>query len=238
MYKYFISICLLLISLNTFGQKAKSKTIKKDTITYKTGYGIRVGIDLSKPTLSFIEKSYRGLEIIGDYRIAKNWYIASELGYEKETSVEDFTTSTATGSYIRIGANFNAYKNWLDMNNEIFIGGRYGLAIFDHSLDSYTPNVTTGVNNTPPYFPTTEINEPRTETGLNAHWAEIQLGIKVETFKNLFLGASFAYKIGINIQDQTNFKTLYVPGFNRVFENGTGFGFNYTISYLIPFVNK
>ena len=35
-----------------------------------------------------------------------------------------------------------------------------------------------------------------------------------------------------------NFKSLYVPGFNRVFETETGFGFNYTISYIIPFFNK
>ncbi|MFQ3297909.1 MAG: hypothetical protein ACI921_001902, partial [Polaribacter sp.] len=28
------------------------------------------------------------------------------------------------------------------------------------------------------------------------------------------------------------------PGFNRIFESNTGFGINYTISYLIPFSKK
>ena len=81
-------------------------------------------------------------------------------------------------------------------------------------------------------------NNSFTETGLTAHWTEIQLGIKVEVLKNLYLSGGFSYKIMLSLDDQKNFKTLYAPGFNRVFESNTGFGFNYTISYLIPFVNK
>lgn len=246
MYKYFISLCLSFFCLSIQAQKKNDTKVKKDTITYKTGYGIRLGVDISKPVLAMVDKSYSGLELVGDYRIGKNWYLATELGYEKETTFEDFTTSTAKGSFIRLGANYNAYKNWLNMNNEIFIGGRYGFALFDHSLDAYTPNVTVGTNslpgtsssNTTPYFPAIPSSEARADTGLTAHWMEIQLGMKVETFKNLFLGAGFSYKIILSLDDQSNFKTLYTPGFNRVFESNTGFGFFYTISYLIPFVNK
>ncbi|KAB1153626.1 porin family protein [Tenacibaculum aiptasiae] len=232
MYKYIISLCLTLSFLQGYAQKTKNSEAKKDTITYKTGYGLRLGIDISKPGLSIFDKSYSGLEIVGDYRVSKKWYIATELGYEKETTFEDFTTSTSKGSYIRLGANYNAYQNWLDMNNEIYVGMRYGFALFDQTLDSYKPNV----GNI--YFPSNTITTPITETGLTAHWTEFQLGIKVETLKNLFVSAGFSYKIMISVDDQTNFKTLYAPGFNRVFESNTGFGFNYTISYLIPFVNK
>lgn len=232
MYKYIISLCLTLSFLQGYAQKAKSSEAKKDTITYKTGYGLRLGVDISKPGLSIFDKSYNGLEIVGDYRISKKWYIATELGYEKEITFEDFTTSTSKGSYIRLGANYNAYENWLDMNNEIYVGMRYGFALFDQTLNSYKTNVGNS------YFPSNTITTPVTETGLTAHWTEFQLGIKVETLKNLFVSAGFSYKIMISVDDQTNFKTLYAPGFNRVFESKTGFGFNYTISYLIPFVNK
>ncbi len=238
MYKFFISCCFLFIFSYTYGQKEKNVNRKKDTTTYKTAYGLRVGIDLSKPTLTFIDKSYSGLELMGDYRISKNWYVATELGYEKETTFEDFTTSTAKGSYIRLGANYNAYQNWLDMNNEIFVGMRYGLALFDHSLDSYTVNVTTGVPNTPPYFtpPAIELND--TASGLTAHWIEVQLGLKVEALNNIFITAGASFKRMLSVTNQANFKTLYAPGFNRVFENNTGFGFFYGISYLIPFTHK
>ena len=232
MYKYIISICLLFVCAIGYSQKKENSQTKKDSITYKTGYGLRLGVDISRPVLAIVDKSYSGLELVGDYRISKKWYIATELGYEEEKTFEDFTTSTSKGSFIRLGANFNAYQNWLDMNNEIYIGMRYGFALFDHTLNSYKTNVGT------PYFPSNTAKTPLTETGLTAHWTEFQLGIKVETFKNLFLSAGFSYKIMLSLDDQKNFKTLYAPGFNRVFESNTGFGFNYTISYLIPFVNK
>ena len=128
--------------------------------------------------------------------------------------------------------NYNVYDNWLDMNNEVYFGFRYGFSVFEQTLNSYTPN--TGST----YFVTGPVAIPKTETGLKAHWTEIMLGIKVETFKNLFLGVSFSYKIMLSIQDQKDFKTLYVPGFNTVYDSNTGFGFNYTISYTIPFFNK
>ncbi len=232
MYKFFISIILLIFCVDVYAQKLDSSKTKKDTITYKTGYGLRLGIDISRPALSIVDKSFSGLELVGDYRISKNWYAATELGYEEEITFEDFTTSTSKGTFIRLGANYNAYRNWLDMNNEIYIGMRYGFALFDQTLNNYKPNIGNQ------YFPSNTVQTPVTETGLTAHWTEIQLGIKVETLKNLFLSASFSYKIMLSIDDQKNFKTLYAPGFNRVFESNTGFGFNYTISYLLPFVNK
>ncbi len=229
---------LFVVHLNAQKTTKQKKETPKDTVIYKTGYGLRLGIDLSKPGLSFVDKSYLGFEIVGDYRISKNWYIAGEIGREEEITFEDFTTSTSKGNYIRLGANINTYTNWLDMNNEVYIGGRYGFAIFEHTLNQFTPNVASGNSEIPIFFPSETINTPVSESGLTAHWFEFQIGIKVETLKNLFIGFHGAYKIGLSIDNQDNFKTLYAPGFNRVFESNTGFGFNYTISYLIPFVNK
>lgn len=229
---FIISIAFCLVTAKGFSQKQSKQKQTKDSITYKTGYGLRLGADISKLASPILDKSYSGLEIVMDYRISKSWYIASELGYESDITYEDYTQSSAKGNYIRLGANYNAYDNWLDMNNEIYVGLRYGFATFEHKLHSYTPNVSTT------YFPTQTINTPTLESGLNAHWAELQFGIKAEVYKNLFIGLSGAFKISINIDDQTNFKTLYAPGFNKVRGNRTGLGFNYTISYLIPFVKK
>ncbi|TVZ54778.1 hypothetical protein OD91_0013 [Lutibacter sp. Hel_I_33_5] len=233
MYKYFISVLLLFVFANSFSQEEKN-----DTIVYKTSYGLRVGVDLSKPLKGAIQGNSNGLELVGDYRITKRWFIAAELGYEEETSSEDFSNSTAKGSYMRLGMNYNAYNNWLDMNNEIYVGFRYGLSLFDQTINSYTPNVVTGEANTLPYFPADLVTTPITETGLNAHWTEFIIGVKAETFKNLFLGFSLSYKVLVSVKDQQNFKSLYAPGFNRIFQSDTGFGFNYTLSYTIPFQKK
>lgn len=244
MLKYFISIFIFLLGATAFSQekplpeKKVKATIKKDSITYKTAYGFRLGVDISKPIIGAIDENYSGLELIGDYRIKKNLYIAAELGYEEKRIEEDFTTSSSVGSFLRLGINQNLYKNWLDMNNEIYVGARYGFAIFEQTLIDYTPNITDETY--PQYF--AETTDPiianETTTGLSIHWFEIQLGAKVETFKNLFVGFSTSFKVAVSIKNPDNFATLYAPGFNTIYSSKTGFGFNYTISYLIPFKKK
>ena len=237
MLRFFISICFLFVFVDIVSQEKKDniKVPNKDSVKYKSPYGIRLGIDLSKPIKSFTSNTYKGLELVGDYRISKRFFIAAEIGHEEETTIEDYTNSTSKGQYIRLGFNFNAYENWLDMNNEINLGFRYGFSLFDQTLNSYTSNVT---NPNGIYFPANTITTPVTANGLNAHWSEFVVGIKVETLKNLFVSLSASYKVLMSIKNPDNFKTLYAPGFNRVFESSTGFGFNYTISYLIPFSKK
>ncbi|WP_165730141.1 DUF6048 family protein [Polaribacter sp. 20A6] len=235
MYKYFISICFLFVFVNGQSQEQKKDTLinaKKDSIVYKSKYGLRVGVDISNPILAQFNSSYSGLEIVGDYRIKKNLYLAAEVGYEEETTTEDYTNSTVKGSYLRLGVNYNVYQNWLDMNNEIFIGARYGFSLFDQTLNTYTPNVNSV------YFPADEITSSVSATDLNVHWTEFIIGLKVETFNNFFVSFSGSYKIAMSVKEPDNFETLYAPGFNRVFDSGTGFGFNYTLTYLIPFKKK
>ena len=89
MFKYFINISIVLFAVTTFAQEKPIKktpkkelksTIKKDTTTYKTAYGLRLGVDISKPIFGMVEDSYSGFEIVGDYRLNKKVYIASEIG--------------------------------------------------------------------------------------------------------------------------------------------------------------
>jgi len=205
---------------------------EKDTVKTKESYGIRVGIDISKPITTYFEPETKGIELIGDIRLKRNIYAAVELGFDEKTTEEDYLNFTTKGSYLKIGANYNAYKNWVGMNNEIFVGIRYGMSFFEQTLNSYTPNIK-GT-----YFIPDTVN-PNTEfKDLTAQWVEFVFGLKVETFKNLYLGASFSVKKMMNTKEPENFKNLYVPGFNRVFLNDMGVGFNYTLSYLIPIVKK
>jgi hypothetical protein len=235
MYKYIISICFLFVFVDGHTQEQPKEEIidsETDSIVYKTNYGLRLGIDISKPILRQFNSSYNGFELVGDYRLSKVFYAAVELGFEEETTLEDYTNSTAKGNYIRLGFNLNTYKNWLDMNNEVFVGYRYGFSLFDQTLNSYTPNVNSS------YFPSNTISTPITTKDLTAHWSELVVGFRAEAFKNFFVTVSGSYKILMHVKDPVNFKTLYAPGFNRIFESGSGFGFNYTLTYLIPFKKK
>ncbi len=203
-----------------------------DTIKIKENYGLRLGIDLSQPIISLFDEDSKGFEILGDFRFKKNLYAAVELGFQDKTIQEDFLNFTTKGSYIKVGVNYNAYENWIGMTNEIYAGVRYGMSFFSQTLNNYTINVK-GT-----YFNSNNI-EPNTEyTDLTAQWIDFVFGLKVETFNNLYLGASFSIKKMMNTIEPDNFKNLHVPGFNRVFSNDLGVGFNYTLSYLIPLFKK
>ena len=63
--KFIFSISLFV----AFSAKAQTTTTIQDSITVKENYGLRVGIDLSKPLISIFEKDYKGLELVGDFRV-------------------------------------------------------------------------------------------------------------------------------------------------------------------------
>lgn len=206
---------------------------KKDTIPKRDkSFAIRIGVDISKPIRSFFEKDFKGIEITADANLYKNFFLATELGFDNKTTKEDYLNFTTNGSYIKMGVNYNAYKNWIGMNNQIFVGIRYGFSTFKQILNSYTPNAYGTI------LKPKKNNTKTTFNSLNAHWTELVLGMKVETFKNIFLGVQINLKKMIGSKEPYNFKNLYVPGFSRVFSNNIGTNFNYTISYLIPIKKK
>ena len=231
MFRYFSSLFLIL--LLSFSVSAQQQITVKDTLRYNENYGIRVGIDLSKPLRTLLDDNYSGVELVGDYRIYKNYYLAAEVGTEKITFEGDNIETFTNGSYIKLGGDYNAYENWLDMQNAIFVGVRYGFATFSKTLDEY--RIYTSSN----YFGP-DIREDNTETtGLTASWAEVMIGIKVELFKNLFLSANVQLKRRIGQNSPTNFDNLAIPGFGRTYDSSEfGAGFGYSISYLIPFYKK
>lgn len=224
MLKYFTSIFFFLFSIVLLSQE-------KDSIVYKDSYGLRVGIDLYNPVATFIDDNRKGLELVGDYRISKKWYVAAELGYIENTRVEDFLNFTTNGQYLKAGVDYNVYENWLDMENLIYLGFRYGYSSFSQTLNSASINSNT-------LLVQQTVETPIDYNGLNAQWAEFVMGIKAEVLQNVFLGFSFSGKKMVATKEPDNFKNLFVPGFNRVFLNDSGFGINYTISYLIPIYKK
>jgi len=221
---FFIS---LLFTISVVNAQQETDTIKRIEV-----YGIRVGVDISKPIITLIDDNYKGIEFIADGRFYKNFYAALELGYDDKTSIEDYMNFTTKGAYVKIGANYNAYENWIGMTNEIYVGARYGLSFFNQTLNSYTPNIY-GT-----YFISETVETNTLYPDLSAQWIELLIGIKAETLKNLYLGFSFSFNIMTTTKEPYNFKNLFVPGFNHVSLNNLGFGFNYTISYLIPYAQK
>jgi hypothetical protein len=209
---------------------------KKDSIVpvVKTDrYGLRVGVDLYKLTRALYDKDYKGIEFVGDYRLTKKYFLAAELGNENKTTDDTRLNSTAKGSYLKAGFDYNAYQNWLNMENIISVGLRYGFSTFSQQLNSYK------IYNANPYFgEVPPIPSGQKFNGLTASWIEVVAGVKAKVFDNVFVGFSLQLKRLVSNKEPDNFENLYIPGFNRTYDGDFGVGFNYTVTYFVPIYKK
>ncbi len=229
------SISVLLLSFSTMAQEttqpAESTT---DTVAMKTQkYGLRVGGDLSKLARTAFEEGYTGFEIMGDLRFSKKYYAAAEIGNETRDWDEENLQSTTKGSYIKLGVDYNAYNNWLGMDNAIFSGLRYGFASFSQELTGY------GIYTTDPSFPADFVNTSQEFTGLTASWVELIFGVKTELVNNLYLSINLQLKHKVSEDQPENFDNLIIPGFNRTYDfSEFGVGYGYGLTYLIPIIKR
>lgn len=216
--------------------KATVTTPQKDSIVppvKKDRYGVRVGIDLFKLSRSFYDKDYTGLELVGDYRLTKKHFLAAEVGNENKTTDDERLNFTTKGSYIKVGFDYNGYENWLDMENIISIGMRYGFSTFNQQLNTYR------IYNTDQYFgEIPALTSGQKYNGLTASWIEVVAGMKAKVFNNVFLGFSLRFNRLISNKQPNGFENLYIPGFNRTYNGDFGVGFNYTVTYFIPIFKK
>ncbi|KQO22505.1 hypothetical protein ASF10_09010 [Flavobacterium sp. Leaf82] len=251
--KYYFSFFLLFSMFLVQAQETSKKTVTKEVVKEKPKpetakpaiqevqkdsiktdrYGLRVGVDLYKLTRGLYDKDYKGIEVVGDFRLTKKYYIAAELGFEDKTTDDDRLNSTATGTYIKGGFDYNTYQNWLDMENLITIGLRGGFSTFSQQLNSYK------IYNPNPYWgEQPAIAEGQKYNGLTAGWLEFAAGLKAKVFNNVFVGFGVQLKLLVANSKPSGFDNLYIPGFNRTYDGSFGVGFNYTVSYFIPLYKK
>ena len=227
---FFIKVLLLSCY---WGYAQKIERNINDTITKNNKYGLRIGADVARPSISLFDKNFSGFEFMVDYRLTHQFYIAAEYGFDQDNQTESNLIASTKGSYFKIGGDFNAYNNWVGMNNAIYVGLRYGFSTFDQNLEEYT--IYTGDST----FPGTMVIDPSTYKGLTAHWAEFIFGIKTEILTNLFLSINLQLKNKFSEDVPENFNNLYIPGFNKTNDySNFGVGFGYGISYLIPIYKK
>ncbi len=237
MSRYFTSIVFLCFCVLGLAQDEPVDLHPKDTLVYKEAYGLRVGIDLSRPTIAFFEPEYTGFEVVGDYRITQNLYLAAELGNEKRDRQEDLYNFTTSGSYLKVGIDYNTYGNWLDEQNLIYIGGRVAYSNFTQTLNNY--QIFDSNRYWSPDGFVEGSSEAREFSGLSSIWLEFVLGVKTELVSNIYLGGSVRLGAYITNNEPENFRNLFIPGFNKVTDGARfGIGYNFTLSYFLPLYRK
>ena len=100
--KYIISFFTSIIVFPLFSQQENDSTITKSI------YGLKVGMDLSKQIRMLTEPDYKGLVLMGDYRLMDKLFLAFELGTEDKLIKNEVLNFKTKGSFIfSIALNFN-----------------------------------------------------------------------------------------------------------------------------------
>ena len=233
-YLFIISIWLstnMLVSQTEFNS-IDSLVVKNKVLTINK---LSIGVDLFKPIKSSSDGDNLNYEIVGDLQLTENLYLAGEYGIVDRIIEDENINFNSSGSFLRIGFNYNMFENWVGMDNSIYLGLRYATSNFSNKIINYT------VRNQDSYFSNLVENDFQTieYSGLSGNWIEIIAGLKVETFKNVYLGFSLRLNKLLSDSEPDNFDTLFIPGFNKVTDDNTfGSGFNYTLTYSIPLRKK
>ena len=233
---YLFIISLIIPSAMVFSQ---TESELNDSLTTKNKIlninKIRFGFDVFKPIKSSSEGDNLNYEIVGDLQITDNLYLAAEYGLIDRLIEDENINFNSNGSFLRFGFDYNMFKNWVGMDNAIFLGLRYGSSNFSNKIVSYN------VRNSDAYFSNFVDIDYQTidHSNLTGSWLEIIAGVKVETFNNVYLGFSLRLNKLLSTKKPENFDNLFIPGFNKLTDENTfGSGFNYTLTYSIPLRKK
>mgnify|MGYP003314457235 CR=1 FL=1 len=156
---------------------------------------LRIGIDVFQPIISGIDKDISGIELVGDFQIKENLYISSEIGTLIRNQQSELINFKTSGSYIKIGGDFNMYINLSGMNNQIYLGLRLANSLYKHNINNYVLFATEQVwdeNIIDSGYKTGEIKD------LNAQWIEFLVGLKVQVINNIYMGFSLRLNRLIN----------------------------------------
>jgi len=216
---------LCLLAAISYGQKEPQKKIKpKRTDNYIRMKGIRLGADITRPFQDLWTKGNRyGTEFSADMELWPNLFPVFESGFDVMKINTSYIDYKSSGSYSRIGMDYNFLQAENKNDKNIFyVGLRYGFVLARQQVNSYTIDSywtpTTGRFSNQNYF---------------AHWGEFLVGLKGEIVHNFYMGWTIRGKIKLNNKDLGMPPTYFIPGYGKA-ENGFNFDFTYSVYYNLP----
>lgn len=222
-FVFISSFLLCLIVSTTIAQKKKQIIVPPDSTNLLNGFTVHIDA-ASLVTSSLMSNSTYstegGIQMDLRHRIFPTFEIGI-AGANKLTT--DKTGYKTNGLFERIGVDFNLQKKKKDTKptNNLFLAGvRIGMSNFNYNI--------TNLKVTDDYWGGTELinylNQPATKI-----WYEIVVGVQVEVFRNFYMGWTVRNKNLFSKDVPGGIAPWYIPGFGT--NNGTNWGFNYTIGY-------
>lgn len=188
-------------------------------------YGIRVGADLSRIPMHFLNKYRTDITLHIDARIDTNLYIAAETGWNTtHLDNKPVFEYKSNGYFLKAGIDYNLMNPSFPFeSNMVYIGLRYGIARMERQIPTYKIDH--------PFWGDVEGSFPyKTEI---PQWAEAILGMKVEVLNNLFLSWGIHLRLLVTRKYKNDLRPYLIPGYGKATSN-TVFDADYSISYRIP----
>jgi hypothetical protein len=221
--KSLIKILLLISPLSLFAQGADSvkKVVPKEKVSFLPT-GIRIGTDLVSIIRTATEDDFSGYEFNAEVDFYR-YYLTVETGrWEKQFSNETENYDNS-GNYFRVGVDVNFLLKDPD-KNMFFFGMRYGTGTYSENLSVTTSDPVWGTA-------TTTYNN----SDMNATWGELTTGLRVKMWRFFWMGYTARLKFGLNTDKPQGFISHDVPGYGKVDDDNTTWGFNYYVLFRIPF---
>jgi len=221
-YKFIISLILCLVVTTTIAQDKN-----KDTIAVKTKWwsGVTLQVDVASMIGSALSKGETySLEGAAQIDIKNKYYPIVEIGFAgaNKTSSEDINFKT-NGLFGRVGVDFNMKKAKPDSkpSNNLFTAGlRLGMTRFAYNINNIVI--------TDDYWGNSELLNFNNQI-TSKFWYEIVLGVKVEVFKNTYMGWTVRNKQLISKDASGEVFPWYIPGYG--INQSSLWGINYIVGY-------
>ncbi|GEM_PF-945191 len=201
---------------------------------------LRVGVSLNNLLRTAVrdndtQYSFQADAVFGRYMLVAE-YGRAELS--RSSVAENPFTYESQGSFFRFGPDVNLLVNQAKNSfradgDVIFFGLRFARAQVTDEMTLQTRDDTEDINgNNNAFWPSQEITTQNSNRGVI--WLEMTAGMKVQLYRNIFLGYNLRFKFARNFLGDTSLIPYEIPGFG-LGENEESFRFDYYLIYQIPF---
>lgn len=213
--KYTSSLLLLILLFSSLSAQQKGSRVR----------GPRIGYDLASLVLLYSEPERKIYTFSVDYEAWQDIYPVIEFGYQNVVIDRDNYRYGSSGIFARVGVDVNLYKyEHPNVYEMFFVGFRYGIGYMTHQAeDIIIPEDYFGGL----YGGSVEENQ------INANFVSLVGGIRVELFRNVFIGWSVLANIKLSQIEDVNITPYNIPGFGPG-DKKASILINYTIAYRLP----
>lgn len=189
--------------------------------------GTYLSVDIFNPIATIFNGGRFEASVAVDVSLWQRLFPVVELGVMTVKDKQDTYCFEATGGFAKVGFNYNFlnFKTDRKYDHIVYAGAQYGYSYTGYQLsDVQLSNdywQESGVYNTP-------------QRGAHFGWLEIHAGVRVQVYKNFFMGVALQVKTFGHYYQKLAAYPTYIAGFG-VDKGTTNFGFLYHLAYQIPY---